>query len=219
MSMGSKKDTCNIGDRIEIVRLTSEGEKSYPSQVLDISTEGIFVVSGPIYKNKLVMIHRDEKVIVSYVVENKGRYAFNAIVLRREYKDIYKLELQRTSYIKRYQQRRFYRFDISILVIKEFIAKEDIIIEECKTKDISGNGLKLYSNMNHSVGDIIRCKFKIDNHPIDVKGKVVRIEKIDTFDYKHSLGIDFMGLDEKDRDRIIKFIFRKERLLREKELI
>ena len=219
MGMESRKDILNIGDRIAIVRLTSKCEKSYPSQVLDISTEGTLVVSGPIYKNKLVMIHRNEKVKVSYIIENKGRYAFDAIILRREYKGIYKLQLKRISNIKRYQQRRFYRFDISIPVTKEFDIKEEITIEECKTKDISGSGLKLYSNINHSVGDIVKCKFQINNHPIDVKGKVVRVENIDTFDYKYSLGIDFIGLNEKDRDRIIKFIFEKERILREKELI
>lgn len=219
MGMESRKDILNIGDRIAIVRLTSKCEKSYPSQVLDISTEGTLVVSGPIYKNKLVMIHRNEKVKVSYIIENKGRYAFDAIILRREYKGIYKLELKRISNIKKYQQRRFYRFNISIPVTKEFATKKETIIEECRTKNISGNGLKLHSNINHSMGDAIRCKFQIDNHLIDVKGKVVRIEKIDTFDYEYGLGINFIGLNEKDRDKIIKFIFKEERILREKELI
>lgn len=219
MDMGSRKDILNIGDRIEIVRLTSKGEKAYPSQVLDIFTEETFVISGPIHKNKLVMIHRNEKVKVSYIIENKGRYAFDAIILRREYKGIYKLELKKVSNIRRYQQRRFYRFDISIPIIKEFTTNDETIIEECRTKDISGSGLKLYSNMNHSVEDIIRCKFKIDNHLINVKGEIVRIEKIDTFDYEYGLGINFIGLNEKDRDKIIKFIFKEERILREKELI
>ena len=219
MDMEASKDIFNIGDRIEIVRLSFKGEKSYPSQVLDITDKGAFIISGPIYKNKLVMIHRGEKVRVSYIVENKGRYAFNGIILRRKYKDIYKLELQKTSNIKRYQQRKFYRFDISIPVTKEFIIKKEPMIEECKTKDISGDGLKLYSNFNHSVGDIVRCKFPVDNHIIDTNSKVLRIEKTDNFSYKYSLGIGFIGLNEKDRDKIIKFIFRKERLLREKELI
>lgn len=219
MGMGFGKDILNIGYRIELIRLTSKGEKPYPSQVLDIIDEGTLIVSGPIYRNKLVMIHRGERVRISYIVENKGRYVFDAIILSRGHKGIYKLQLKRISNIKRYQQRRFYRFDISIPVTKEFDIKEEITIEECKTKDISGSGLKLYSNINHSVGDIVKCKFQINNHPIDVKGKVVRVENIDTFDYKYSLGIDFIGLNEKDRDRIIKFIFEKERILREKELI
>ena len=54
---------------------------------------------------------------------------------------------------------------------------------------------------------------------IEVKGNVVRIEKVDTFDYSYGLGIKFVGLNEKDRDKIIQFIFLKQRLLREKGLI
>ena len=217
--MVGKKDIFNIGYKIEIVRITSKGEKSYPSQILDINDEGILIISGPIHKNKLVMLHRDEKIKISYIVENKGRYAFSAIILRREYKGIYKLEIKKVSNIKRYQQRKYYRFPISMLVTKEIAIKEKIIIEECKTIDISGDGLKLCSNFEHSPGDVIRCKFKINKDIIDVNGKVLRIEKIDRFDYRYCLGISFMELSELDRDKIIKFIFLKERLLREKELI
>ncbi len=217
--MISQNGTPHIGDRIEIIKLTSKSKKSYSSQVLNTTTEETFIISGPIHRQNLVMMHIDEKIKISYTVENRGRYTFDAIILKRSYKDIYQLEIQKISDIKRDQRRRFYRFDISIPVIKESIIKNEIKIEECRTKDISASGLKIYSNFKHRVGDIIRCKFQIKDHIIDNKCKVVRVGKVDTFDYKYSLGIDFVKLSENDRDSIVKFIFLKERLLREKELI
>ena len=143
--------------------------------------------------------------------------------MSRELKNIYRLEIQKISNIRKYQQRQYYRLEISIPVIKEFVTKkglEEIIsTEDCVTKDISGSGLKLYSNFEHRVGDIIICRFRIGNRLIKIKGRILRIENIDTFDYNYSLGIKFIGLSEDDREQIIKFIFLKERLLREKGLI
>lgn len=221
--MNKRKDGINIGDRIEIIKITTKGERTYPSQILDITNEGNFLISGPIWQNQIIPIHKGEKIKISYVVKNKGRYAFDALVIRREYKNIYILEIQKISNIKKYQMRRYYRFNISIPVIKEFVlkikAEEEILIEECKTKDISGSGFRLYSNYKHDVGDIVRCKFNIEENPIGIKGKVVRIEKVDTFDYKYSLGIDFIDISEQNRDIIIKFIFKQERILIEKGLI
>ena len=97
--------------------------------------------------------------------------------------------------------------------------KDEIIIEECRTKDISGNGLKLLSNLEHKVGDKIICQFDINNETIKIESEIVRLENIDTFDFKYVLGIKFIDIEERDRDTIIKFIFEKERLLRGKGLI
>ncbi|CCQ93032.1 putative Type IV pilus assembly PilZ [[Clostridium] ultunense Esp] len=221
--MVKKISELNIGDRIELIRINSKGKKNYISQILDIMDEEVFIVSGPIYKSEIVLIHKDEIVKVSYIIDNKGRYSFNARVLRREYERVYKLELQKISNTKRFQLRGFYRFAIDIPAIKQFPIKrgnkKEIVTEKCRTKDVSGGGLMLYSNYKHEIGDIVLCKFNIDDHQINAKGKIVRIENIDTFDYDYGLGIRFIDISENDRDRIIQFIFLKQRLLREKGLI
>lgn len=213
----------SIGDRIELIKISSGDKRPYPSQILDIIDEKNYIVSGPIYKNQIVLMRKDEIIGVSYIVENKGKYYFNAKLLRRELEKVYKLKIKKISDTKRYQLREYYRFDIDIPVIKEFVFKKGnekrTITERCRTKDISGGGLRLYSNYKHEVGDIILCKFNIDNHAIISKGKVMRIEKVDTFEYAYALGIKFIKLKDRDRDKIIQFIFLKQRLLREKGLI
>lgn len=209
----------NIGDKIDIIKTTSKIEKNYSSQILDIVDDETFIISGPIYKRNLIIIHEGENIKISYIVEDRGILFFEAKVLKREYKDIYKLKIKKTSSIKKHQQRKYYRLKTSVPVIKQFNIKDKEFIEECKTQDISGNGLKLYSNFEHSVGDIVCCKFKINNYKIITNSKVIRVEKIDSFNYKNSLGLSFIELDEKDRDKIIQYIFLQQRLLREKELI
>lgn len=221
--MVSRKGLFNIGDKIEIVREETKDTKFYPSQILDITRKNTYIISGPIYKNKIVPLHINEIIGVSRLIENKGRYLFDAKVIMRNHGRIYKLELERISNIIKYQQRDFFRFEVAIPVIKKMELKtkegEEILSEVCKTKDISGSGMKLLSNFEHKVGDKVSCEFKIDNNPIKVNSEIVRIDDIDTFDYDYSLGIKYLDITEMDRDIIIKFIFEKQRLLREKGLI
>ncbi|NMB08987.1 MAG: hypothetical protein GX981_11450 [Tissierellia bacterium] len=221
--MTKRKELFNVGDRVEIIREGTKNTQFYPSQILDITGGNTYVVSGPIHKNNTVLLHKGETIGIAYLVKNKGMYIFDAIILKREYLPIYKLEIEKISEIKKYQKREYYRFETSIPVIKEQIIKtedgEEVITENCRTKDISGGGLKLLSNFKHNIGDNIVCKFHINEQTIKVESKVLRIEDIDTFDYKYALGVNFLDISEKDRDIIIKFIFEEERLLREKGVI
>ena len=218
--MNQKKGLFNIGDRIELIREESENTKFYPSQVLDITKNNTYIVSGPIYKSRIVPLHINENIGVACLVENMGRYIFNAKVIKRDYKRVYKLELEKISDIVKYQQREYYRFETSLIVTKEMNLKtktgEEVLSEACRTKNISGNGMQLLSNFKHEIGDRIICKFKIKGHPINLECEIIRIETIDTFDYNYSLGIKFLNISEMDRDIIIKYIFEKERLLRRK---
>ena len=80
------REKLNIGDKIGIIKTTSKIEKNYSSQILDIIDDEIFNISGPIYKNNLVIVHENENIKISYIVEDKGIYFFEAIVLKRQYK-------------------------------------------------------------------------------------------------------------------------------------
>lgn len=221
--MGRKKNIFNIGDKIDIIREESKANKFYPSQILDIIGENTFIISGPIHKKNIVILHKDEIVEIGYLVKNKGMYIFDAKILKRDYSQIYKLEIEKVSEIRKFQKRTYYRFETSIPIIKkQIIKKEDgdeIIVENCRTKDISGSGLKLFSNLEHSIGDKILCQFCINDEFIKVESEIVRVEDIDTFDFRYALGVNFIDITERDRDIIIKFIFEEERLLREKGMI
>lgn len=216
--------TLKIGDKIEIYKKYSSEKEIYPSKILDILEDNKFVISGPMKKHNLIFLHNDEIVTVVSLIENKGRYEFDAKVISRYLDKVYKVKLQKISEIRKIQLREYYRFNISIPVIKRFTVKketleESIIEEECRTKDISGGGLRLLTNYAHNIGDIIECEFKIEGRIIISKAKIIRVEPVDTFEYKYGMGIQFIDINERDRDAIVKFIFTKERELREKGLI
>lgn len=219
-----KLDLLKVGDKIELLRIDSLQNKiSYPSQVLDILDDDILEIRGPLHKNDFVFVSRKEKIRIIFVVKDKGKYQFDAEILNINYEGVYSLKIRRISEITKHQLRKYFRFDVSIPVKKYFTIIEDneekILEENCRTKDISGGGMKLYTNYQHNVGDIITCEFEVDKHLITTKAKVVRVEEVDTFEFDFALGVEFKDIEERNRDRIIKFIFTKQRELIEKGMI
>lgn len=221
--MIKKKDVFSIGDKIEIIREGKKKTSFFPSQVLDIAKDNHLIISGPIHKSNIIVLHMQEIIEIGYIIENRGLYVFDARIIDREFSPIYKLRVERVSKTKKYQKREFYRFETSIPVIKEQIIKsdngEEAFIETCRTRDISGNGLQLLSNFEHHIGDRILCKFYIGDNAINVNSEIVRVEEIDTFDFKYAIGVKFLDIGERSRDVIIQYIFERERQLREKGLI
>ena len=219
----NKNQIFKVGHKIDVHRLNKNDKRYYPSQVLDILEDDIFLISNPLYKRDLVFLHKNEKIRVSCIVENRGQYSFEAVILDRYKNKVHGLKIQKISDIEKFQRRNYFRFEVEIPVTKSFTIKqnkdESTITEECRTKDISGNGMKLLTNYKHNVGDIITCDFSIDEDLIVTQAKVVRVEKVDTFDYDFSIGIQFSDLTEIERKKIIKFIFTKQRELRKKGLI
>lgn len=221
--MNSTFNSLIVGTKIEILKVNDEEEISYPSQVLDIIETKELVISGPIKQNNLVFIHKGEKIGISYNVENKGKHYFIAKVLSRNYSSIYSLKIRRISEIEKFQQRGFYRLLITLSIDKEVLFSKDPNVENlsevCEAKDISGGGMKIYCNYAHKVGDKIICSFKLGDSLIKLKASVVRVEEIDSFNYKFSIGVSFLDIDELSRDIIIKYIFEKERIFRLKGLM
>ncbi len=217
--MSSAFDYLDVGSKIEITILNNEDEISYPSQVLDIIKPKDLIISGPIKQNNLVFLHKNEDIRISYNVKNKGNYYFTAKILSRNYSSIYTLKVRRVSDIMKIQLRNHYRLLTTLSVYKKYMSDEEENVETCETKDISGGGMKLYCNYKHKVGDELICSFKIGDYLIESKALVVRVEEIDSFNYKYSIGVSFLDMNDEDREVIIKYIFEKQRLLRLKGLI
>ncbi|WP_158281645.1 PilZ domain-containing protein [Sporanaerobacter acetigenes] len=221
--MSLDKEELNIGERIEIIKQSQKKAQVYPSQILDIINDDIYIISGPIHKNTIVPLHIGDIIKIVYIKENKGRYMFKAEILSREDKLIYKLKIKKISEVYRLQQRQYYRFNINIPVTKYYnlkVGSETRTIEEkCISKDLSGNGIRIMCNFNHSVGDEIKCLLEINDMIISTSGEIVRVKKIDNLNYMYEVGINFINIKKEDREIIVRFIFREERKLIEKGMI
>ena len=211
-----------IGKRVKIVKKTKDDEYM-ASQILDIVDDKYIVISGPIKKSDFIFIHKDELIEIYFTVEDKGIFSYTAKIISRQFTPIYTLKTERVSKINKMQQREHFRLLIGLPLEKEHEiyvnGSKEIYREECEAKDISGGGMRIYTNFKHKLNDKIFCKIKIDNEIININAVVRRIEEIDTFDFEYSLGVSFLEIEELSRDTIIGYIFEQQRILRSKGLI
>lgn len=219
--METKFEFINIGMKIDILR--NNDKTLYPSQVLEIIEPDELIIRGPMKKTQLILLHNEEEIEVTYYIENNGRFFFTAKVISRQLNNMYTLRIKIISDIQKKQLRNYYRIPVTLDVEKSFTISKDgndeIVTEKCVAKDISGGGLKLYCNYKHEIDDEIQLRFKVKDNLIVGKAKIVRIEEVDTYNYKYSIGVSFTDITENNRDLIVKFVFEQQRILRLKGLI
>ncbi|WP_069649589.1 flagellar brake protein [Caloranaerobacter ferrireducens] len=212
-----------IGDKIEIREAKTKTNNKYASQILDIIDDNIYIISGPIQKSALIPLHVGSLIEITYFREDKGRFVFKAKIIEREYKNIYKLKIEKISCTTKLQERNYYRLSVKLDVQKIYNLKLDDnnkeVIESCIAKDISGGGIRVFCNFKHSVGDIVKLNISITDFSITALGTVVRIQEIENDNFKFSLGVKFTEIEDEDRERLIRYIFEQQRKLRKKGLI
>ncbi len=212
-----------IGDKIYISKVEYPANQ-HSSQILDILNDREYIIAGPIRRSTIIYIRPNTVIEVKYNKEKIGKFVFRALVKEVWEKGIYKLKIEILSDITKIQERSFFRLPISIQVEKEHnIEKEDNGAAEkevCISGDISGGGMKFFSNFRHEKFERLRLNLTIKGIVISTIGEVVRVSEFKSNDhkYKYEIGVKFVDIDNYSRDAIIKYIFEQQRELRKKRI-
>lgn len=131
--------------------------------------------------------------------------------------------------IRTIQRRNDYRFKINLKVLYRKIKFEGLEFKPLsdefapsRTINISGGGVCILLNEEIGVNTHLECTIEIEkNFNIRFIGKVVRCEENNdsSLNYKYEAGIKYDIIDNKDRERIIRFIFKEQLKLRRKGII
>lgn len=244
-------DYITPGDRLEITVAgvendeelhldSNDGEfdihKSYRTRVYDIMTEDMISVEMPMEKTKLILLPVGGNFDLCFYTR-KGLYQCYATVHDR-YKsnNIYILEMELTTNLRKFQRREYYRFSC-ILEMQcrklnpdeekklfnhevEFI-DTDITLEDGLIVDISGGGARFVSDNSYGQGEFILFKFTLDidgkKREYNLVGQVVLSAKPEGKE-NYENRIKFVNIDDRERESIIKYIFEEERKLRNRKI-
>ena len=81
--------------------------------------------------------------------------------------------------------------------------------------DISGSGMRIFVNTPVEIGRILHVPLLISKFPlnfIDLYGEVTRIDAVSEVDRTgYHIGVRFLDLDPREQERIINFVFKKNR--------
>ncbi len=210
------KKAVPLGQKIDIFVREGDFEGIYSSYIYDMDDEYIYILS-PTNKNGLTAyIRRGEMFDVSFIDKDEKRVGFPAKLIdinKENDKTIYKIEKPKELFY-RIELRDNFRVDIlaesDILYFKNSIPSKG----KATIIDISAGGAKLSANIEMStklnVGDEIFLSFDLDTLKIDnVKAKIVR-KAIAKENGLHHYGLQFVGLDKKTKEQLIKFCIQKQ---------
>jgi len=232
-----------VSNEIEILIFKKDGEMLLlKSFVYDVVSPTEIVISNPIYENKLFPLHRGNVHNFRFYKENMGMFLFKGTIGDRiKFDNLPAMKITQSTDCKKIQRRRFFRLDCLIngTLTKEEVVEVDMkkvnsrlannpnviveteevveVQETIEIVDISGGGLKAISRTSHENDEIVNGKFVLNGLEITFEGTIVR--NIPQSDGSFDIGIKFTGMSSSIQNQIIRYIFQKQRVMREKGLI
>lgn len=224
------------GTKLELKVYDEKGEKVELITVSEFQwadDEETAFIAAPIKEGVLYPVHRETNLDVFFLKKEGARknyslYHFMAQVVDRFNNDnVEQLMIKLKGDIKRIQRRNFFRFEYTLPVGYKVINTLNPMEYENNryiktiTKDLSGGGISIRLMEEIKEGKLLECVLELGKSKnIVFIGKALRLSKYDINEkFKYEVGIKFIKIEDRDRERLIKFIFDKQRILRKKGLI
>jgi len=186
----------------------------YDSRVEDIDGD-LLHISMPSERGVTIPLKPKTKLHISYVMD-RGRLSFKSIVEDRFMDPRPMLKVPKPDALFREELRAFFRVDASFPVkLLVDINEGDIIKQkmyEAKMLDLSGGGCRVLCNAPIERNDIFELFFLGAIDRLDsVKLEAKRIRKNEE---NIEVGSEFYSVTQGDRDKIIKYVFKRQVELR-----
>lgn len=196
-------------------------EENYLAKV-EVTKEGCILIKILIGEREIPKITQGHS--VKLFIYDKGKvYSGTSTLLGiKEEKDIARAVLAMPENIKKVERRKYFRLPVNIeiefvkiSVEEEYEQVKDVprelfyLLKSTNTIDISGGGMKIFSEDSLKVGQKVLTILYI---PIELKilCSVVRVEKQPKKE-RYKVSLKFENISERNRDKIIEFIFNQMR--------
>lgn len=214
-------DPLKVNQPVEI-ELPETSKISYRSRVEGIFSNNI-TLAAPLKQGQIVSLSPGTTVKVSYS-DQIAIYSFESQVISQNSLTLPTVTLGEPYDFKRTQRRNFVRVESHLSIVANQLDEAFEPVAETFsgiTIDLSGGGLMFVCNTVLKYADILDVTIYLsENESVKALSKVVRfVENPQKAKQKYSVGLEFTVIEESERDKIIKFIFNKQRALRKKGLL
>lgn len=214
-------DPLKVNQPVE-VELPEYDKNCYRSRVEGIHGHTI-TLAAPLKGGQIVSLSPGTAVKVIYT-DQMAIYTFISNVISQDSLTPPTVTLGEPYDKKRIQRRNFVRLEANLTVVFSKVDENLELVGEVSwgnTVDISGGGVMFVCSTVLKCDDLIQATVHFsDNDSVRALGKVVRfVENPSSTKFKYSVGLEFTIIEELERDKIIKFIFNRQRELRKKGLL
>lgn len=208
--------------RIELFIDDPDYGGSFLSRIMDLTTTEIKLMA-PTLHGELVPVRTKTPLNVFYVGD-RALYSFRSIVTKRFKEPIPGLAIKFPEKVERIQRREFVRlterihFQFQLAEKADGTKVSDQPMDTGYTLDISGGGIKFLYPQSIDLGTVLELSIQAEGLEVNhLFGRVVRCQR-SLEESGFEIGIVFDGLAPYFQDKIISWIFDKQRDLRRKGL-
>lgn len=215
-----------IGTKLELtVTDPMEGkiDIDFISQIEGYTDVNTMRILAPIYEAKIYPVKVNSHIEAYLFYKSNQVFQIKGVVTNRIIiDDIAFLDMRVTENVKRIQRRQYFRFDCSVPVAfydkpKEEEQQEPEIYGH--TVDLSGGGLSVITEIALVKDKLIGGYIDLGEYKVNFVGKVLRCNrKIINDELQYISSISFSDMGFKDREKIVGYIFSRQRMLLNKWL-
>ena len=213
----------------------SEKKHIYISKLYDIISEDEIVIAMPVEATRVILLPRDVRYDLIFYTK-KGLFNCSGEVKGR-YKEgaLYSLAMALTSPLQKLQRRKFFRLDCLVdftyyvLYDEEEKSLKDPyeaheyhlrhFPEEFRKKgtivDISGGGIRAITTERLPEDGVILLFFRVfvDNseYAFSTFARVIKSAALENNPHRFQSGLEYRNMSNKDRERIVRYVFQEER--------
>jgi len=221
-----KHKAFTVNKKVTIQVLEEDYQGYYSSRIEDITDDSL-ILALPFMGTVPIPIGVGTRIVI-FSLSKDAIYRVEGDVTRRQLEPLPVLSIITDGKVDRVQRRENVRIPITLSVIYTLKGEDEIY--EAYTRDISGGGTKLVLLKPLRMRDIIQLRITLPHleKPISAKGKVVWIEGevvwievveslVDNkIERTHYAGVRFINIEDRERERLVKFIFSYQRNLLKK---
>lgn len=214
------EELLKINQRVEIMLSQNSNAPHFTSRIEEMLPDKI-IFAMPMQKGHPVLLERGRS-FYGKIFDESGIYFFKSNFLDKKMSPLPVWIAEIPHDIEKIQQRAFVRFDISQpLKIEYFLDtnEETPLSFQVNTKDLSGGGLQAICDQPIKLGTKVKMLLTLsEGGDFEVEGEVVRVCKPQMDRQLFWVSVKFVNVRDNIRDKIVRFIFKKQLEHRKKGL-
>ena len=185
-----------------------------PSRIEELSADHM-VIASPIKNGAIVPLHVGENITLKFMLKNSF-FGFSGEIVARQWDPIptVTVKLASDEILPAEQRRQHVRVDVrlsfNLAPLEGFTHLESI---EFYSNDISSGGIAFYSSSRHFyLNQLVHITLPLPKANISAECLIVRsLEERVNDGTRYRIALQFIQIDEKERDKIAFFVFEKQR--------
>ena len=210
-------------------------KKAYTSKVYDVISDEQIEILMPMEKTKLILLPVDGEYDVCFYTKQGLFQCYVRIIDRYKSDNTFILLCEPTSNLRKYQRREYYRFscilnmdsrelveeELEAMEKNELVFQPGLPLQKSVIVDISGGGVRFVSNYRYEKETIIYLTYKLmiagKEKIYEIAGKILASKQIENRPGEFEHRLQYMNINNMEREEIIRYIFEEERKNRRKE--